>query len=57
LVRVREELADVLYAVRLADVLGIELSLAIQDKVDANAKRYRIEDARGNARKYSGRTT
>ncbi|MBS0367446.1 MAG: nucleotide pyrophosphohydrolase [Proteobacteria bacterium] len=51
---VREELADVLiYLVRLADKLGIELLSAASDKIALNARRYPIESARGNHRKYT----
>lgn len=53
---VREEIADVaIYLVRLADVLGIELDSAIQDKMRRNAEKYPIELARGNAVKYNRR--
>jgi dCTP diphosphatase len=51
---VREELADVfIYLVRLADVLGVDLVSACQDKLDVNAARYPVERARGSARKHS----
>jgi len=53
---VREELADiVIYAVRLADVLSIDLEEATRLKVDANERRYPVELARGNALKYDRR--
>ena len=46
--RVREELADVLiYCVALANVLGIDLSQAIRDKMAANAAKYPVEAVRG----------
>lgn len=47
------ELADVLlYLVRLADVLDIDLAQAAQRKLAINEQRYPIEAARGRADKY-----
>ena len=44
-----EELADVLiYALRLADRLDINLEDAISKKIDKNALRYTVEASRGN---------
>lgn len=46
------EMADVLiYLCRLADVLGVDLLDAAQAKVAANAQRYSVDSARGNALK------
>ncbi len=51
---VGEELADVLlYLVRLGDKLGIDLMRAAQDKLLINTKKYPVDKARGNSRKYS----
>lgn len=51
--RVEEELADVLlYLVRLADVLGVDLYEAARRKIAINARKYPVERARGSARKY-----
>ena len=51
---VRQEMADVLiYLTRLADVLGIDLLDAAADKLAINASKYPVEQARGNALKYS----
>jgi NTP pyrophosphatase (non-canonical NTP hydrolase) len=51
---VREELADVLlYLIRLADKLDVDLMAAAQAKLAINARRYPADKARGNARKYS----
>lgn len=51
--RVRDELADVLlYLVRLADVLGVDLDEACRSKLAANAAKYPVERARGRADKY-----
>lgn len=45
-----DELADILiYSLRLADRLGIDLESAILEKIEKNAARYTIEVARGNA--------
>lgn len=47
------ELADVLlYLVRLADVLGIDLADAARRKLAINATRYPVEKARGRHEKY-----
>jgi dCTP diphosphatase len=49
-----EELADVLlYLIRLADQLGIGLLAAAEAKIDANARKYPADKARGNSRKYT----
>jgi NTP pyrophosphatase (non-canonical NTP hydrolase) len=53
--RVREELADVLlYLVRLADELGVDLLAAAHDKIAINARKYPVDTARGSSRKASG---
>lgn len=50
--RVSDELADVLiYLVRLADVLGIDLLAAATRKMAENAERYPPDQARGSAEK------
>ena len=47
------EMADVLlYLVRLADVLEIDLAESARRKMDINARRYPVERARGRADKY-----
>jgi dCTP diphosphatase len=51
---VREELADVLlYLVRLSDRLGVDLYPAALDKLEANARKYPVEKARGRSTKYT----
>ena len=51
--RVRDELADVLlYLVRLADRLDVDLDEACRTKIAANALKYPVERARGRADKY-----
>lgn len=52
--RAAEEIGDVLlYLVRLGDRLGIDPVAAAQQKLAANAQRYPVDKARGNARKYN----
>ena len=52
--RVREELADVLlYLIRLADKLEIDLASAAVDKIAINAKKYPVHKARGSSKKYT----
>jgi NTP pyrophosphatase (non-canonical NTP hydrolase) len=47
------EMADVLiYLVRLADVLGVDLMAAASEKLAINARKYPAERVRGSARKY-----
>lgn len=51
---VREELADVLlYVVRVADMLGVDLNAAVVDKLRANAEKYPVDAARGTSKKYT----
>lgn len=51
---VRQELADVLqYVIRLSDVLGIDIEQALWKKLMANAEKYPVSQAKGNARKYT----
>lgn len=52
--KVREELADVLlYLVRLADVLGVDLNDVATQKLQRNAEKYPTEKARGSSKKYT----
>jgi NTP pyrophosphatase (non-canonical NTP hydrolase) len=49
---VKDELADVLlYLVRLASVLGVDLNEAVQQKLQKNAEKYPIEKAKGSSKK------
>jgi NTP pyrophosphatase (non-canonical NTP hydrolase) len=53
LVKVRHEMADVLvYLVRLADKLDIDLSAAVDEKMLLNRAKYPADLVRGDARKY-----
>jgi NTP pyrophosphatase (non-canonical NTP hydrolase) len=52
--RVREELADVLYAaLLLASHYGIDVRKAVIDKLAHNATKYPVETSWGDATKYS----
>ena len=51
---VEQELADALiYLVRLADQLGIDLLEAAERKLAVNEQKYPAEQVRGSAKKYS----
>jgi len=51
---VADEIADVvMFAMLLADRLGIDLAEAITTKLAANERKYPVALARGNARKYT----
>jgi NTP pyrophosphatase (non-canonical NTP hydrolase) len=52
--KIREEVADVLlYLIRLADKLEIDLSAAAVEKIEVNTSKYPIQKARGNSKKYT----
>jgi NTP pyrophosphatase (non-canonical NTP hydrolase) len=54
LAQVRDEMADVLvYLVRLADKLEVDLLTAAAQKIDQNALKYPAEKVRGSMKKYS----
>ena len=51
---VSEEMADVLlYLIRLADKLGVDLQSAAQRKLEINARKYPAEQVRGSSKKYT----
>lgn len=51
---VREELADILiFLIRAADKLGVDLVAAAYDKIDINERRYPADKVRGDARRAS----
>ena len=51
---VRDELADILmYALRMADLLDVDLGAAVRHKMRKNAERYPADRVRGSARKYT----
>ena len=52
--KVAEELADILiYTVRLADRLGLDLEQSAKDKLTKNRRKYPVEKARGKSTKYT----
>ena len=52
--RVRLEMADVLiYLLRLADKLGVDLLHAATEKIALNEQKYPADRVRGSARKYT----
>jgi NTP pyrophosphatase (non-canonical NTP hydrolase) len=52
--RIAEECADVLlYLLLIAERTGFELDAAAMKKIEVNARKYPVEKARGNARKYT----
>jgi NTP pyrophosphatase (non-canonical NTP hydrolase) len=51
---VEEELADILvYLIRIADQLGIDLVSATKRKINSNEAKYPADMVRGSARKYT----
>ena len=51
---VKEELADVInYSIQLSEVLNLDLIDIVNSKMDKNEKKYPIEKAKGNAKKYT----
>lgn len=51
---VSDELADILvYLIRMADVLGIDLSAAVTHKMAENVRKYPADKVRGSAKKYT----
>lgn len=52
--QIEEELADVLlYLVRLADKLEVDLLVAAREKLEKNARKYPTEQVRGSSKKYT----
>jgi NTP pyrophosphatase (non-canonical NTP hydrolase) len=52
--KVAEEMADVLlYLIRLADKLDVDLLGAADRKMKANARKYPVEKSRGSSKKYN----
>jgi dCTP diphosphatase len=50
---IRHEVADVMLLVaEFANVAGIDIAQAVQEKMAINAERYSVEKSRGTARKY-----
>jgi NTP pyrophosphatase (non-canonical NTP hydrolase) len=54
LAQVRHEMADVLvYLIRLADKLEVDLAAAVLEKMALNRAKYPADKVRGDARKYN----
>lgn len=52
--KVKTELADTLiYLIRLADKLDIDLLDAALNKIEVNERKYPVDKAKGNAKKYT----
>lgn len=52
--KIREELADVLiYCVLMADVCELDINEIIQEKLKKNNKKYPINKAKNNSKKYN----
>jgi dCTP diphosphatase len=52
--KVKDEIGDVfIYLVRLSSKLGIDLISAANDKILKNEKKYPVDKAKGNAKKYT----
>ncbi len=52
--QVESELADTLiYLIRLADQLDIDLLAAAHSKIEVNERKYPVDKSKGNARKYT----
>jgi NTP pyrophosphatase (non-canonical NTP hydrolase) len=51
--RLREELADVFaYAIMLAGRHGLDVSEIVKEKIVQNAKKYPVDQSKGNSAKY-----
>lgn len=51
---IKDEMADIyIYLLEMSDVLGVDLIEAANKKLDKNAKKYPVEKAKGNAKKYT----
>ena len=51
---IEEELADIaVYVLNFCSLYGIDLTSAIERKLKLNSKKYPVERARGNSKKYT----
>jgi dCTP diphosphatase len=49
-----EEIADILiYAIMLSRKMGIDIEKAVLEKIAVNDKKYPVEKAKGNSKKYN----
>ena len=52
--KIQEEMADVLiYLLRLADELNVDLEQAAHEKINLNAEKYPADRVRGSSKKYT----
>lgn len=52
--KVTDELADILiYCVLMADTMDVDIEKIMNDKIDKNEKKYPVEKAKGNSKKYT----
>jgi NTP pyrophosphatase (non-canonical NTP hydrolase) len=52
--KIAEELADVvIYALEFANATGLDLAATVVAKIEANARKYPVEKARGRSAKYT----
>ena len=52
--KVSDELADILiYCVLMADTIGVDIETIMNNKIDKNEKKYPVDKARGNSKKYT----
>lgn len=53
-IRVREEIADIfIYLLSLSNVLEIDMSEGVTEKLEQNAKKYPVNKAKGSNKKYN----
>jgi dCTP diphosphatase len=51
---IEDEIADVLlYLIRLADRLKVDLAQVADKKIEANARKYPVDKSRGSSKKYT----
>jgi NTP pyrophosphatase (non-canonical NTP hydrolase) len=51
--KIKEELADVLmYSILMADCYNLDIEKIIEEKLAKNSKKYPVDKAKGNAKKY-----
>jgi len=52
--KIEEELADVIiYALEFANIAGLDVAAIIETKMNANARKYPVEKAKGRSDKYT----
>lgn len=54
IIKIREELADVInYCVLMADACNLDIDEIVQEKIEANGRKYPVEKAKGKSDKYN----